>query len=46
MSDLYRIVPITPDTPEWLVERRKSVGASEVAAIMGLDPWMTALDVY
>lgn len=39
-------VDVTPDTPQWEAERRKSVGASEVAAVMGLSPWMTALDVY
>lgn len=30
----------------WLEERRKGVGASEVAAILGLDPWKTALGVW
>ena len=30
----------------WLAERRKGVGASEVAAILGLDPWRTALGVW
>ena len=42
----YTIIDVTPDTPEWLEERRKSVGASEVAAVMGLSPYATALDVY
>lgn len=42
----YKIVDVTPDTPEWEEERRNSVGASEVAAVMGLDPWQTALDVF
>lgn len=42
----YMIVDVTPDTPEWEQERRNSVGASEVAAVMGLSPWNTALDVY
>lgn len=42
----YRVVDVVPDTDEWLAERRASVGASEVAAVMGLDPWQTALDVY
>ena len=42
----YQIVDIVPDTPEWEKERRKSVGASEVAAVMGLSPYGTALDVY
>jgi putative phage-type endonuclease len=43
----YEIVKVTPDTPEWERERRNSVGASEVAAIMGLSSYgNTALDVY
>ncbi len=31
---------------ELLVERRTGIGGSDVAAIVGLDPWRTALDVY
>lgn len=42
----YKIIEVTPDTDEWLDERRKSVGASEVAAVMGLSPWQTALGIY
>lgn len=43
----YTVVKVTPDTPEWERERRNSVGASEVAAIMGLSSYgNTALDVY
>lgn len=42
----YEVVSVTPDTPEWLLERRSSVGASEVAAVLGLSPYNTALDVY
>lgn len=42
----YEVVDVTPDTPEWEEERRGSVGASEVAAVMGLSPYATALDVY
>lgn len=42
----YEVVDVVPDTPEWLEQRRKSVGASEVAAVMGLSPYATALDVY
>lgn len=29
----YEVMNVTPDTPEWLLERRSSVGASEVAAV-------------
>lgn len=43
----YEVVKVTPDTDEWLEERRKSVGASEVAAVMGLSAYgVTPLDVY
>lgn len=42
----YTIVDVVPDTPEWEQERRGSIGASEVAAVMGLSPYATALDVY
>lgn len=39
-------VDVVSDTPEWEAERRHSVGASEVAAVMGLSRFNTALDVY
>lgn len=42
----YTVVDVTPDTDEWLAERRASIGASEVAAVMGLSPYNTALDIY
>jgi putative phage-type endonuclease len=42
----YTIVKITPDTPEWLEERLSSIGASEVAAVLGLSKWQTPLSVY
>lgn len=42
----YERVNVTPDTPAWEQERRASVGASEVAAVMGLSPYNTALDVW
>ena len=42
----YEVVDVTPDTPEWELERRNSVGASEVAAVLGLSPYATALDIY
>jgi len=31
---------------QWLVNRRKGIGGSDVAAIMGLSPYRTPLDVY
>lgn len=42
----YQIVDVTPDTLEWEQERRNSIGASEIAAVMGLSPYATPLDVY
>lgn len=39
-------VNVVSDTPEWEDERRNSIGASEVPAIMGLSPYATALDIY
>lgn len=42
----FEIVKVTPDTDEWLRERRSSVGASEVAAVLGLSPYNTALDIF
>lgn len=34
------------DSPEWHEARRSSLGASEVAAILGLSPWQTPLSVW
>lgn len=31
---------------EWLAERRNGIGASEAAAVLGVNPWRSALDVY
>lgn len=43
----YDIVDVTPDTEMWLEERRSSVGASEVPAVMGLSSYgVTPLDIY
>ena len=42
----YRRIDVLPDTDQWLEERRSSIGASEVAAVMRLSKWSTPLDVY
>jgi len=34
------------DHAQWLEERRRGIGGSDVAAIMGLNPWKTAYRVY
>lgn len=31
---------------EWLQERKKAIGASEVAAVLGISPWATAWEVW
>jgi len=33
-------------SPQWLEERRKGIGASDSAAVMGLSPWRTPYQVY
>lgn len=45
-SGKYRILFETPDTPEWFEKRREGLGASDSAAVLGLSPWSTPLDVY
>lgn len=34
------------DRAAWLAERRRGIGGSDIAAILGLSPWRTPLDVY
>jgi putative phage-type endonuclease len=34
------------DRVAWLEERRKGIGGSDVAAIMGISPWKTAYQIY
>ena len=34
-------LPITPNTDEWLKERKKHIGASEAAVVLGCSTWMT-----
>ena len=34
------------DHAKWLEERRKGIGGSDIAAILGLSPWKTAYQVY
>lgn len=31
---------------QWLAERRSGIGASEAAAVLGLSPWMTPLELF
>jgi len=39
-------VNIVQGTPEWHSWRQSGIGASDVAAIMGISPWRTAIDVF
>jgi putative phage-type endonuclease len=36
---------LVPNSPAWLEERRKYLGASDVAAVLGLSKWATAAEV-
>ena len=42
----FEVVNVTPDSPEWELERSLSCGASDVPAILGLSPYSTPLSVY
>lgn len=43
----YELLPeFVQDSPEWHEARRNGLGASEVAAILGLSKWQTPLSVY
>ena len=42
----FTVVDVEPDTIAWEQERRNSFGASEMAAVLGLSPYSTPLDVY
>lgn len=35
-----------PERIEWLARRRSGIGGSDIAALLGLSPWSTPLDVY
>lgn len=34
------------DRAEWLRQRQRGIGGSDVSAILGLSPWKTPLDIY
>lgn len=42
----FRVICDTDDRTLWLKERRKYIGASDASAILGVNPWSSALDVY
>jgi putative phage-type endonuclease len=35
-----------PDRAAWLAARRKGIGGSDIAAIIGASPWRTPVDIY
>jgi putative phage-type endonuclease len=37
---------LVPGSSEWLKARRLGIGGSDVAAILGLSPWVTAYEVF
>lgn len=53
MSDILNHIPMSPsleamdlDRAAWLAARRTGIGGSEIAAILGLSPWVTPLAVW
>lgn len=47
MTDLTPApIPYDPGSTAWQEQRRVSIGASEVPAVLGLNPWRTPLDVW
>lgn len=46
ITEAYEVVPVVSDTPEWKEERRNSIGASEMAAVLSLSPWDTPRSIY
>lgn len=39
-------IPANPHDPAWHEARRTFLGASDAAAVLGISPWRTALDVW
>lgn len=35
-----------PLTPEWYEQRRRGIGASEIAAVLGISPWESPFSLY
>jgi putative phage-type endonuclease len=43
----FEVLPRYPDgSPEWLEQRRHSIGASDVAAVLGISPWDSPLSIW
>jgi putative phage-type endonuclease len=37
---------VEPLSPEWFAARREGIGASEIAAVMGISPWESPFSLY
>lgn len=46
MSSAYTVVCDSADREQWLRERQAGIGASEMPAVLGEDPWTSALELY
>ena len=42
----FEVVCDSRDRETWLAERRKGIGSSDAAAILGISPWASPLSVY
>lgn len=40
------LATIQPNTDAWLAARRKGIGASEIAAVLGISPWESPFSLY
>ena len=40
------MTPLIADHEAWLAQRQKGLGGSDIAAIIGLSPWTTPIDVW
>lgn len=40
------VLPHNADRDDWLAERRKGIGASEIAAVMGISPWDSPFSLW
>lgn len=46
MSVLLLAPGVGPDKPEWHAVRRQGIGASEIAAVLGLSPWESPFSLW
>lgn len=42
----YKIIPLEQRSPEWKAFRKGKIGASQIAAILGIDPFRTKLQLW